>query len=583
MHGRKTAIGRGASAGRPPETTWDQDGVSPSYTLKLQHTINDNNYLEASFNHFPSSWAQEPRGGRDTQIGYDLATGVWSNTISFNEVTQLSNSARIDGSTYIAGASVDHELKYGVSIRHMRDSQIQGIPQGAFAAFFGGVPAEAWLLQDEVRKDQGDRYAFHVADTLSTGRLTVNMGLRYDNQSAELLPSSVGASTIAPELFPAISFPGYDPGFSWSSLSPRLGMTYALTDDGRTILRLNAARYYSQLANYEFSHVSTTSGNEMDFTWSDLNGNSLVDAGETGELLWISPGFDPANPNDPSLNIVTETSPPWTNELIVGFERELNRSFGVGANFIYRKNGNFTWAPRAGEDDPAFWEPVTQIVPGYGELPVYQPTGPRSSYTVYQTRNNYDQTASGVEIYLRKRFADRWMANASFNFGSTVNNYRGAGSFTDPTNIQFEDGRPAGFGNRFGTWGASRWDLKLSGMVQLPAGFALAGFWQAREGGINPETVRSNNRANGAGRVEALTAPFGTNRLPVFWTLDLRGEKSFDVGDRGRIHLIIDTFNVTNNDTVLAREARINSPLNGRIREVLQGRTIRLGVRLVLR
>ena len=112
---------------------------------------------------------------------------------------------------------------------------------------------------------------------------------------------------------------------------------------------------------------------------------------------------------------------------------------------------------------------------------------------------------------------------------------------------------------------------------------ALGARQQDREGGINPQTVRSNNRAYGAGRVEALTEPFGTNRLPVFWTLDLRGEKSFDVGNRGRIHLIVDAFNVTNNDTVLAREERINSPLNGRIREVLQGRTIRLGVRLVLR
>ncbi len=70
---------------------------------------------------------------------------------------------------------------------------------------------------------------------------------------------------------------------------------------------------------------------------------------------------------------------------------------------------------------------------------------------------------------------------------------------------------------------------------------------------------------------------------PTFWTLDLRAEKTFDVGDRDRIHMIVDAFNITNNDTILGQAGRINSGLNGRVREVLQGRTIRLGLRLVIR
>ena len=83
--------------------------------------------------------------------------------------------------------------------------------------------------------------------------------------------------------------------------------------------------------------------------------------------------------------------------------------------------------------------------------------------------------------------------------------------------------------------------------------------------------------------MNALVQDFGTQRLPTFWTLDLRAEKSFDVGAPGRIHMIVDAFNVTNNDTVLGREGRINSPFSGRITEVLQGRTLRLGLRLVVR
>ncbi|MFQ5529739.1 MAG: hypothetical protein ACE5FP_05255 [Gemmatimonadota bacterium] len=65
--------------------------------------------------------------------------------------------------------------------------------------------------------------------------------------------------------------------------------------------------------------------------------------------------------------------------------------------------------------------------------------------------------------------------------------------------------------------------------------------------------------------------------------LDLRGEKSFDLGARGRLHLIVDAFNVTNNDVVLGAFNQVNSVNYGRITEVVQGRTIRLGMRLVLR
>jgi hypothetical protein len=80
-----------------------------------------------------------------------------------------------------------------------------------------------------------------------------------------------------------------------------------------------------------------------------------------------------------------------------------------------------------------------------------------------------------------------------------------------------------------------------------------------------------------------MTNPFGTDRLESFWTVDLRAEKTFDLSDRGRIHLIVDAFNLFNNDTILAQSTTINSSVYNRVREVQQGRTIRFGLRAVLR
>ena len=126
-------------------------------------------------------------------------------------------------------------------------------------------PREAWLFQDAVNNVEGSKHSFYVGDTLSSGRLTVNLGLRYDHQSARSLPSAVPAHPLAPEVFPGTSFPGYDPGYAWDSLSPRLGLTYDLSGDARTILRLSAGRYYTQMEVNEFHKTVTTSGRRVHF------------------------------------------------------------------------------------------------------------------------------------------------------------------------------------------------------------------------------------------------------------------------------------------------------------------------------
>ena len=169
------------------------------------------------------------------------------------------------------------------------------------------------------------------------------------------------------------------------------------------------------------------------------------------------------------------------------------------------------------------------------------------------------------------------MGNASFTYANPTQNFDARTAFTDETNIASLDGQPAGANT------SATWFLKFSGMYQLPAGFSVAGFFQVREGYVFDPTIRSGTRANGVGTVARSTTNFGDERLPTFWNLDLRAEKTFDVSDRGRIHLIIDAFNITNNDIILGQASNLSSSTFGRINNVVQGRTIRLGARLVLR
>ena len=93
----------------------------------------------------------------------------------------------------------------------------------------------AGLFRDAVTKYHLDTHAFYLQDTFRPDRLTLNVGVRCDRQDDKAVAATVPANPLFPAQLPAIDFPGADPGVVWNDLSPRLGMTYDLTSDGRTI------------------------------------------------------------------------------------------------------------------------------------------------------------------------------------------------------------------------------------------------------------------------------------------------------------------------------------------------------------
>ncbi len=65
------------------------------------------------------------------------------------------------------------------------------------------------------------------------GRLTLDLGVRYDRQWGEALASRRSANAAFPNLVPGINFAGYDAPFHWNDITPRVGMTYALDEDAQ--------------------------------------------------------------------------------------------------------------------------------------------------------------------------------------------------------------------------------------------------------------------------------------------------------------------------------------------------------------
>ena len=144
-------------------------------------------------------------------------------------------------------------------------------------------------------------------------------------------------------LVPGITFSGYDAPFHWNDISPRVGVTYALDSENKSILRASFSRNAGQLTSVNtyigYANPSSAAG-WAEYPWTDANGDHLAQTNEvtiTPQPLASGGGFNTANPTavasanriDPDFNA------PKTTGVIIGFDRELMPNLALQVNYTY--------------------------------------------------------------------------------------------------------------------------------------------------------------------------------------------------------------------------------------------------------
>jgi hypothetical protein len=124
----------------------------------------------------------------------------------------------------------------------------------------------------------------------------------------------------------------------------------------------------------------------------------------------------------------------------------------------------------------------------------------------------------------------------------------------------------------------AKWLFKLSGMVEVPAGFNVSAFYNARQGYPQEVSVQTPSRVNGVAQVDVLLNPVGDVRLPNYQNLDLHVERPVRFSSR-RIVPSLDVFNVGNSNTIQAIRSRENAANANQIQAILAPRVVRFGVR----
>lgn len=597
FRGNKVKIGRGASATHPPETTFDQTGPTDAYKGEVNWVFGNNVFLSTRYGHVHGGFRLASHGFTGVSPNQEFQTddGVFHGAVGTYATNRPQDQVSADGS-YFKG---HHELKFGFGWKRAPVTSSYVYPGNGVVTFGYGYP----LMIAKITRPGGsaatglytDAYA---GDTWTMNRTTVNLGVRYDRNASSLDPLSVAGSTVLPDLLPPVSGAGQKNVIVWQLVTPRVGATYALDNDRKTVARASYAMFMSQLGNGAATRVSTVQYSAIYYYAVDQNNNHIADPNEIefnlGNIGYY--GFDPNNPTRVStINQIGKYTTPRTHELVVGLDRELMPNFGVSADFTWRRYTNFDRDRLIGVTRADYTQTGTltgNVAPlGQFSTPFYALNAaavPPGGGRVYEATPGYHEQYLGFELSATKRMSNRWMGRLGFSTNSDKQYFDDPNTaIVDPTstlgspNINGGDIiTSSGGSGKSGIYlVAPKYQLTANGMYQGPLGINLGANYVMRQGYAEPFYRSRVNTGDPLGSKTVLAVNDVTRfRLPTVNELDFRVEKNVKV-QRFNFDVDLDVFNLLNSATILGRGYDLRLGNFNKVQEIMDPRIARIGVR----
>jgi outer membrane receptor protein involved in Fe transport len=491
----------------------------------------------------------------------DGAFNIGRNNFSPRETT-VKRVQFVDNQTYIWG---NHTLKYGADILVDRIFNFfPGLFSGSYsfssyANFAANTPTSYRQSFAGNGTTGGTTYpnstetAFFFQDDWKVNKnVTLNLGLRYDYQSLAKPPvQNPNAALLAA---------GFDTSFRPSdknNIAPRFGISYAI--DEKTVIRGGYGIFYARTP----SIITGTAHSQ--------NGIQVI-----GISLTCATTTCPTYPNTLSTAPTTGLAPinlflfskdykqPFVHQGRVSFEREIIPNMTVSVAYTVYKGQDLTRTRDANLSAPV----STNFFDGTTAIAFDRFSNPRR-VAGFNRINLFESTAEsfyqGFSVEAKRRFANKFSFIAAYTYSSAKDDkpdQTAVVAGTDDAKIiqnqfaeQTEYGRSdldlkhrfvfspvyevgkVELGNSFANAFLSNW--VLSGILQAQSGFAYSA---AVTGNPNNDDNTSNDRVPGFARNQFST--------PSTFQVDMRLQRAFIFGERYKLTLMGEGFNIFNSSNV---------------------------------
>jgi hypothetical protein len=586
-----------------PEETFKQDSGSWVYKGEWNGTISDKLYLEARYGDFGYYFPLVTNSPQD-YFWHDTTEAI---VVGAHQVQQLDRDRKqynLAATYFLDGMGGSHTFKFGAEMlgersweglysRRGGSSNIEHVYAGGVSSqVIFGLPTATCVVGSLDAHDcltsksaLGHTSAF-VNDTWTTGRTTMNLGVRWDryngwNPEQEGIGATVGRAVAQAQTFPETQL------YTWNLFAPRFGVVFDLAGDGKTVLKANYGLYWhnpgvgiSQNANPNIASKSQT------HSWND----QAVCAGcIQGDKRWQL-GEESANPTAQVLQGAIKLNPdihaPISHEASAWVERQITETMGVRAGFVYKTEDDLITNQYQLERGPeTYTVPFTFVDRGVdGVLNTADdrtlnllgfPTSQATTYpaTTYVTNRDQYGRYKTAEVSMNRRYANRWSGQAGFGF-TWMNNF--------PNNLNNLNGFPQN-PNQPGAEERTLWNFKASGSYDAAWGIRISPVLR-HQSGVNyaREIVLPAAPAPGVSisGVTIYADKASDNREDNIWVFDVRAEKQLTFGPRVRLRLMFDAFNLSNSHAA-ETITRTTGLSYRKPSAILAPRTARVGFRFI--
>jgi hypothetical protein len=533
-------------------STWNQSYWAHTYKVGWDDVVNDKMFFEVHGGQFHYLW---PNTRNSSAPAYeDLSTNIVSGGNQDGWFRDITRNQVLGSLSYFkdnwAGS---HNIKVGGEFFNERFDDLRGqgglgqVPGDVLMVLKNGAPSEVLLFQSPSSSLNGLwTTGLYASDLWRVGsRLTLSLGVVFDRYRS-YLPAQTGPP-VGPFNPTQTNFPAVNNLITWNLTAPRLGFTYNLGGNDKTVLKFNYASYWWNPGTTSID--SLVNPNSPDwyrrYTWSDPDHDGVWQPGEQVQLETQSGGVG-------STQLDSNLQDTRTREVATFVERELFANFGVHAGFVWRRIDQLYQSDNLNRPVSAFDLPVTVHDPGpAGTLgaagPAIQAFNLDPANLTLPVVNFLHNTPGrddfyNIELAANKRMSNRWSLNASYAyrwnrdnansyFGNTLRVRQDVANPNDAINT--DNGR-----YDFGLWAAkvngsyeAPWGLRVTPAIRMQAGQPYARIFTA---------------ALNYGSQRILAEPFGTRHQDNIILVDARVEKRLPLGKSRSVSGFIDGYNLTN-------------------------------------